>query len=99
MRLTTRLCLCTLMFLAANAQAIMPLTVETCRAMKIEAQRQECLRAAVDAPPSVTGKTYSTNDVPRRGPAVIDQSAPPVPIAPIVPYVNMTPGSRPANAR
>lgn len=79
-----------------SAHAITPLTAETCRTMKTEAMRQQCMLSAVDAPPNVTGKTYSTRDVPPRGPAFIDQSAPATPVAPIAPYVNMTtPGSRP----
>lgn len=81
---------------AASAQATMPLTVETCKTMKTEAIRQECLRAAVDAPPSITGKTYSTRDVPKRGPDMIDQSAPPLQV---VPYVNVTPGSKSNNGK
>lgn len=80
---------------AFSAQAITPLTVETCRAMKTEAMRQQCMLSAVDAPPNVTGKTYSTRDAQGRGPTYIDQSAPAIPIAPIVPYVNVTPGGRP----
>lgn len=80
---------------AFHAHAITPLTVETCRTMKTEAMRQQCMLSAVDAPANVTGKTYSTRDVQGRGPTYIDQSAPAAPIAPIVPYVNVTPGGRP----
>jgi len=90
----------TLLFsaLAASAfcaQAITPLTAETCNTMKTEAMRQQCMQSAVDAPPNVTGKTYSTRDVQQRGPAYIDQSAPVTPIAPISPYINLAPEARP----
>lgn len=79
---------------ATGVLAITPLTVETCKTMKTEAMRQQCLLSAVDAPPNITGKTYSTRDVQGRGPAYIDQSAPATPVAPITPYVNVKPGGR-----
>lgn len=80
--------------IAFAAQAITPLTVETCKTMKTEAMRQQCMLSAVDAPPNIIGKTYSTKDVQGRGPIYIDQSAPPTPVAPITPYVNVMPGAR-----
>ena len=80
-------------FLAASAQAIAPLTVEACRAMKTAALRQQCLLSAVDAPPSVTGKTYSTRDTRPRGPIAYEV---PAPASPVTPYLDMAPGSRPA---
>jgi hypothetical protein len=75
-------------FLAAGAHAAMPLTVETCRTMKTEAMRQQCLLSAVDAPASITGKTYSTRDVVPNGPTYIEI---PPPVSPVMPYVNVTP--------
>ena len=76
----------------AGAQAVTPLTVDACRSMKTAALQKQCLLSAVDAPPSVTGKTYSTQDIQPRGPVWIDQSAP---ATPVVPYVNVNPESRP----
>ncbi|MCZ2496602.1 hypothetical protein GN316_07520 [Xylophilus sp. Kf1] len=77
-----------------GAEAITPLTTATCKTMKTEAMRRQCMLSAVDAPANVTGKTYSTNDVQGRGPIYIDQSAPPMPIAPVAPFVDATPGGR-----
>jgi hypothetical protein len=94
MRLAT---LSILVGVSFGAHAVMPLTVENCKTMKTEALRQQCLLSAVDAPANITGKTYSTNDVPQRaGPAVVEQ---PAAALPFMPYVNITPGSRPGNGQ
>ena len=75
-------------FLATTAQAAMPLTVATCNTMKTEAMRQQCMLSAVDAPASITGKTYSTRDIQPNGPTYIEI---PPPVSPVMPYVNVTP--------
>jgi len=79
------------LLLAPASQAITPLTAEACRSMKTEPMRRQCLLSAVDAPPSITGKTYSTTDVRPRGPMAIEI---PPPEAPVAPYVNITPNKR-----
>ena len=79
------------LLLAPACQAITPLTAEACRAMKTEPMRRQCLLSAADAPPSITGKTYSTTDVRPRGPAAIEI---PPPEASVAPYVNITPNQR-----
>jgi len=81
------------LLLGTAARAVMPLTADTCRTPKTEPMRQQCLRSAVDAPPSVTGKTYSTLDVQPRGPALIEIAPPAMPVTP---YLNVTPQAPPA---
>jgi len=80
------------LLLGSTAQAVMPLTADTCRTLKTEPMRQQCLRSAVDAPPSVTGKTYSTLDVQPRGPVAIEIVPPALPVTP---YLNVTPQASP----
>lgn len=82
--------------LAAGAHAAMPLTVQTCNTMKTEAMRQQCMLSAVDAPASITGKTYSTRDIQPNGPTYIEV---PPPVSNITPYVNVTPGAQPSPKR
>jgi hypothetical protein len=81
------------LLLATTARAAMPLTADTCRTLKTEPMRQQCMRSAVDAPPSVTGKTYSTLDVQPRGPVAIEIVPPALPVTP---YLNVTPPMAPA---
>lgn len=81
------------LLMGTTAQAVMPLTADTCRTLKTEPMRQQCLRSAVDAPPSVTGKTYSTLDVQPRGPALVEIAPPALPVTP---YLNVTPQAPPA---
>jgi len=84
---------------AATGHAAGPLTVDACRTMKTEAMRQQCLLSAVNTPPNIAGKTYSTRDAQQGGPLYIDQSAPSLPIAPVVPYIDVSPNGRQTGPR